>query len=159
VDTSAPVSLSLEEQFMQYADGKTQSLQHPAVQRARVASMHGSASNNNGDKTSKQRPTPNGAVQAASAFARKSPQVRGEIAAASQAASSRPTVFHYKGTKITMIDERRKVFVIDLLSNETCELIQTVSRVSACLPSVFNLKKMLLTIQLLIFLSKNPADQ
>lgn len=140
VDTSAPVSLSLEEQVMQHSDGKTHHFQHPAVQSARVSLVQGSASNsNNGHRTSKRRPMPNGTVQAAPVFPRKSPQVRGEIASASPVASSRPTIFHYRGTKITMIDERRKVFVIDLLSKETCELIQTVSRVSACLPSVFNL--------------------
>ena len=133
VDTSAPVSL--EQHVMQPLH-----LQHPVVQRARAALIHGSAGNSNkGDKTSKQRPMPHGAVQATSVLARKSPQVRGGITSASQVIGSRSTVFHYKGTKITMIDERRKIFVIDLLSKETCELIQTVSRVPALPSSVLNL--------------------
>jgi len=49
---------------------------------------------------------------------------------AGQAISLRPGVSYHKGKKITMIDERRKVFVIDLLGKDTCERLQQVRRLS-----------------------------
>jgi hypothetical protein len=128
VDTSAPVTRS----FRQSPDGKTYRLQHPAVQRAQPTNA-----SDDGIKPEKQHPMPDVAVQAASVVVRKSPQARSKIVAASQAASSRPTVFYFKGAKITMIDERQKVFIIDMLSKESCELILKVRRV-LCSAFAFN---------------------
>jgi hypothetical protein len=119
VDTSAPVSCS----FMLGPDGTSHHLQHPAVQRAQPT-----IASDNGIKPEKQHPAPSAAVQAASSVVRKCPQARSQIVAASQAASSRPTVFYYKGAKITMVDERQKVFIIDMLSKQSCDMIQKVSR-------------------------------
>jgi hypothetical protein len=122
VDTSAPVTRL----FRQSPDGKTHGLPHPTVQRAQPTNA-----SDDEIKPEEQHPAPDAAVQAASLVVRKSPQALSKIVGACQAASasSRPTIFYFKGAKITMIDERQKVFIIDMLSSESCDLILKVRRV------------------------------
>ena len=106
------------------ADQTTRQSKHVEAQRPGHAANGGLANLANGEDKSLKH-----ALKAMSRVARKDPQASGQVAVVSGLAmgSSQPRVFHYRGTKVTMIDEYRKVFVIDLLPKETCDLIRSVS--------------------------------
>ena len=65
-------------------------------------------------------------VRGRSSFISSDTRATRRIGAAALEAGSRPHIRFYRDTKITIIDERRKVFVIDLLRKETCDLIRWV---------------------------------